>query len=183
VRKRLTTQRMAALVSALLLTLVMAVPASAGGNGATQISGVGLPDTSGVCDDFPPQDIYYAIVMDEGSLKGCVYGFFDPEFKIGPSGVAKERADEIFVGSYDNGTPDDTGDDLVGRFGMTENWHAKYDPASGIQKFGFCKHPIVRGSGTDDFDGVRGRLDFRDDLTGGPGNELFIYKGHLKNLD
>ncbi len=182
-RKRLTTRRMSALVSALLLTLVMAVPASAGGNGATQISGVGLPDTSYVCDDFSQKDIYYAIIMDEGSLNGCVYGFYDPDFKIGPSGVAKERADEMFIGSYDNGTPDEPEDDLVGTFRMTENWHAKYDPASGIQKFGFCKHPIVRGSGTGDFEGVRGRLDFRDDLTGGPGKERFPYKGHLKNLD
>ena len=179
-RKRITTQRMAALVSALLLTLVMAVPASAGGTGATQISGVGLPG-SGECTE-PPLGITptYSIVMDEGNLKGCVYGY-NPEFKIGPSGVAKERAEEIFVGSYDNGTPG-AGDDLVGTFRMIENWHAKFDPASGIQKFGFCKHPIVVGSGTGDFRGVRGRLDFRDDLTN-PAEPLYIYKGHLKNLD
>ena len=170
-RKRLTAQRMAALVSALLLTLVMAVPAAAGGNGATQISGVGFP-AEGRCDHLLPFD--YAIYMDpaEGDLDGCVIGVAT-SFKFGPSGVAKERADEVFHGSYDG---------HVGTFRMTENWHAKYDPASGIQVFGFCKHPIVKGSGTGDFEGVRGRLDFRDDLSD-PANPRFIYKGHLKNLD
>lgn len=172
VRKRLTTQRMAALVSALLLTLVMAVPAAAGGNGATQVSGIGFVPGVGECDSPPPGVIpAYAIVMT-GDLVGCVYGF-NPEFKIGPSGVAKERADEIFVGSY-NGHK--------GTFGMRENWHAKYDLASETQIFGFCKHPIVKGSGEGDFVGVRGRLDFRDDLTD-QANPRFVYKGHLKNLD
>ena len=172
-RKRLTTQRMAALVSALLLTLVMAVPATAGGNGATQISGIGFVPGVGECDSPPPGvSPAYAIVMT-GDLEGCVYGF-NPVFKgPGPSGVAKERADEVFHGSYDG---------HVGTFRMTENWHAKYDPASGIQVFGFCKHPIVKGSGTGDFAGVRGRLDFRDDLADSA-NPRYIYKGHLKNLD
>ena len=173
-RKQITTQRLATLVSTLLLTLVMAAPAAAGGNGATQVSGIGFVPGPGECDNPPPGvNPTYAIHMKEGDLKGCVYGF-NPEFKgPGPSGVAKERADEVFVGSYDG---------HVGTFRMRENWHAKFDPDSGTQVFGFCKHPINKGSGTGDFEGVRGRLDFRDDLTD-PDDPRFIYKGHLKNLD
>ena len=177
-RKRSTTQGMAALVSALLLTLIMAVPMSAGGNGATQVSGVGHPPGPGECTTPPPGiNPSYAIVMraGDGDLVGCVYGF-NPVFKgPGPSGVAKERADEIFVGSYDDGK-------YKGMFRMRENWHAKFDLAAETQIFGFCKHPIVKGSGTGDFEGVRGRLDFRDDLSN-PDKPRFVYKGHLKNLD
>lgn len=85
----------------------------------------------------------------------------------------KERADETFVGSYKG---------HEGTFRMTENFHAKFDLDSFNEVFGFCKHPIVRGSGTKDFAGVRGRLDFRDDVDD-PTNVSFPYKGHLRNLD
>ena len=169
-RKRLTTQRMAALVSALLLTLVMAVPATAGGNGATQVAGTGFPAGDGECEGRPSD---YAIVMT-GDLEGCVYGVIIEKGTQGPgpSGVYKERADETFVGSYMG---------LEGTFRMKENFHARFDLASGNEIFGFCKHPIVRGSGTEDFAGVRGRLDFRDEVDD-PDNVSFPYKGHLKIL-
>jgi hypothetical protein len=164
---------MAALVSALLLTLVMAVPASAGGNGATQVSGIGFPDDpdpeKAACTELP---FDYTIVMT-GDLVGCVYGVVTSD-KFGPSGVYKERADETFVGSY-KGT-------YVGTFRMEEKFHAKYDLDSFDEIFGFCKHPIVKGSGTGDFEGVLGRLDFRDEVDD-PANVSFPYKGHLRNLD
>lgn len=168
-RKRLTTQRFAALVSTLLLTLVMAVPASAGGSGATQVSGIGYPDDEGVCKELP---FHYVIVMT-GDLEGCVYGIVTSSKGPGPSGVYKERADETFVGSYKG---------REGTFRMKENFHAKFDLASENEIFGFCKHPIVRGSGTAAFAGVRGRLDFRDEVSD-PASVSFPYKGHLKNLD
>ena len=169
-KKRLTTQRMAALVSALLLTLVMAVPASAGGNGATQIAGIGYPDEGGACTELP---FDYVIVM-EGDLEGCVYGVVTSSKGPTASGVYKERADETFVGSYKG--------QFVGTFEMRENFHAKFDLDSGNELFGFCKHPIVKGSGTGDFAGVLGRLDFRDDVDD-PDNVSFPYKGHFRNLD
>ena len=162
---------MAALVSALLLTLVMAVPATAGGNGATQVAGTGFPDDPATpqCTELP---FHYVIVMT-GDLEGCVYGLVTSAKGPGPSGVYKERADETFVGSYRG---------LEGTFRMTENFHAKFDLDSFNEVFGFCKHPIVRGSGTEGFAGVRGRLDFRDDVDD-PNNVSFPYKGHLRNLD
>ena len=121
-------RRVLALTIALAAMMALAVPASAGGNGATQVSGIGFVPGAGECDS-PPSGVIptYAIVMT-GDLVGCVYGF-NPEFKIGPSGVAKERADEIFVGTY-NGHE--------GTFGMRENWHAKFDLASETPIFGFC---------------------------------------------
>lgn len=170
-RKRHASKRLAALFSALLLTLVMAVPATAGGNGSTQVSGIGFPDDPDTpqCTELP---FHYVIVMT-GELEGCVYGLVTSSKGPGPSGVYKERADETFVGSYKG---------REGTFRMTENFHAKYELPSFVEIFGFCKHPIVRGSGTGDFAGVRGRLDFRDEVSD-PADVSFPYKGHLKNLD
>ena len=46
----------------------------------------------------------------------------------------------------------------------------------GAEIFGRCQHPIVDGSGEGVFEGVSGRLDFKDDV------ELvnFPYRGHLQ---
>jgi len=162
-------RRVLALTIALAAMMALAVPASAGGNGATQVSGIGFPDVGSECTELP---FDYVIVMT-GDLEGCVYGVVTSSKGPGPSGVYKERADETFVGSY-NG--------YEGTFRMTENFHAKFDLASGNEIFGFCKHPIVRGSGTGDFEGVRGRLDFRDEVDD-PDNVSFPYKGHLRNLE
>lgn len=164
-------RRVLALTIALAAMMALAVPASAGGNGATQISGIGFPDVHGKCDALP---FDYAIVMT-GDLEGCVYGVIIEKGTQGPgpSGVYKERANETFVGSYKG---------HEGTFRMTENFHGKFDLASGNEIFGFCKHPIVRGSGTEDFEGVRGRLDFRDEVDD-PADVYFPYKGHLRNLN
>jgi hypothetical protein len=161
-------RRVLALTIALAAMMALAVPASAGGNGATQVSGIGYPDTGGVCTELP---FDYVIVMT-GDLEGCVYGLVTSSKGPGPSGVYKERANETFVGSYEG---------YAGTFRMTENFHAKFDLASGNEIFGFCKHPIVKGSGTGGFDGVLGRLDFRDEVDD-PSNVSFPYKGHLRNL-
>jgi hypothetical protein len=165
-------RRVHLLAISLAAMMAVAVPASAGAKGATQVSGIGFPDVGGECDELP---FDYAIVMT-GDLEGCVYGLVNiDEFTKGPgpSGVYKERADETFVGSY-NG--------MTGTFRMTENFHGKFDLDSGHEIFGFCKHPIVKGSGTDDFAGVSGRLDFKDEVDD-PTDVFFPYKGHLQNLD
>jgi hypothetical protein len=39
-----------------------------------------------------------------------------------------------------------------------------------------CQHPIVEGSGTGIYEGVSGRLDFRNDVEAGN----YPYKGHLR---
>ena len=49
-------------------------------------------------------------------------------------------------------------------------------PMQALEIFGRCQHPIVAGSGTGVFEGVTGRLDFKDDIAAGN----FPYRGHFK---
>ncbi len=149
-----------------LLVVALAVPAFA--RGATQISGVGVyadkqtcNDPEGVNDEGKKAD--YALILD-GNLKGCLYTFVGPP-KSSPSGTYRETGTELFVGTYlgESGT-----------FETTYRFEAKYDLAGEI--FGRCQHPIVEGSGTGIFEGVTGRLDFKDDIEAGN----FPYRGHLR---
>jgi hypothetical protein len=151
-----------------LLVVALAVPAFA--RGATQISGVGfLPDEQ-TCND--PERVNaegevanYALILD-GDLKGCLYTFIETA-KSSPSGTYRETGTEVFVASDGSGT-----------FKTTYRFEAKYEdvdnPATEI--FGRCQHPIVKGSGTGIFEGVTGRLDFKDDIEAGN----FPYRGHLR---
>lgn len=155
----------AALLSASAL-FGLAAPADAGGS--VQVSGIGYPGAPGgaPCDDPAHAGADYAIAMT-GDLEGCVYGSVTlARFHEG-SGTYQEVADEVFVGTWG---------DATGSFGMTENFTAKFDPDTGDQIFGRCKHPIVRGSGTGDFEGVTGRLDYKDDIAAGNAP----YSGHIK---
>jgi len=49
------------------------------------------------------------------------------------------------------------------------------DVSSGPEVRGRCQHPVVRGSGTDGFAGVTGRVDFKDVVADG----TYLYRGHL----
>lgn len=154
------------LTVAVALMMALAAPATAKGEGATQISGIGFPAGEGECTEMAAD---YKLVMT-GDLVGCVYGVVTSFHGPGPSGVYKERADETFIGYY-NGNH--------GSFEMTENFHAKFDLDSGNEIFGFCKHPIKANSGGGFFEDVSGRLDFKDEVDD-PENVFFPYKGHLK---
>jgi hypothetical protein len=139
-------------------------------SGATQISGVGFYATAGECD-YVNQGAAYAIRMT-GDLEGCLYAFID-EFECSPSGTYREEGREFFVGEY-NGQS--------GTFWTTYKFEAKYEGCSengaplGAEIFGRCQHPIVEGSGTGVFEGVAGRLDFKDDIEAGN----FPYRSHLR---
>ncbi len=133
----------------------LSTPVSAGG--ATQVGGT----ISAFDCNAMPND--YAFRID-GSLEGCVYGTIT-ESRSHPSGTYQEVADEIFVGTY-NGE--------YGTFEMTEFYTEKR--VDGVLVFARCKHPIVTGSGTGVFEGVSGRLDFKDDVVAGTS----VYKGHLR---
>lgn len=164
--------RLAVVLATLSTTVLIGIaPAGAGGNGGTQISGQTVPEA--VCEggpgDWASPDYAFGI---EGDLNGCVYGLVT-SYNCTPSGMYQERADEIFV--------DEDGD----TFQMTEFFWAKYvfDEVCNFdtvqaQVFGGCKHPIVTGSGTGDYEGVTGRLDFKDDVDTG----IAYYKGHLKGI-
>lgn len=138
--------------------------------GATQISGVGFFDATDVCNSAG-QGASYALTLT-GDLEGCHY-FFVEEFECSPSGTYREKGRELFIGTY-NGQS--------GTFETTYRFEAKYEgcaengAALGAEILGRCQHPIVEGSGTGVFEGVTGRLDFKDDIEAGN----FPYRGHLR---
>jgi hypothetical protein len=169
-------QRAASLV-VLVVGLLMASPLAA--NAATnQLSGTavydavacpGPPAGYGDFTSYPGVDMG---VDPEGSLVGCLYAKvnFDEDTKLTPSGVYVESGREVFVGSL-NGGP-------VGTFETTYKFESKWDPdptPPGVELFGRCQHPIVKGSGTGGFAGATGRLDFKDIIEEGN----FDYRGHI----
>ncbi|MDH3192905.1 MAG: DUF3224 domain-containing protein [Acidimicrobiia bacterium] len=158
--------RIAVAATLLSATLVIGWASPSSADGATQVSGLGLPGAPGAapCDDAEYADAHYAIGM-VGDLEGCIYGYIT-DYRFHPSGTYQEYAEEIFVGSYGS---------LSGTFELTEFFTAKFD-ADGNPVWGRCKHPIVTGSGTGDFAGLTGRLDFKDDIEAGSAP----YKGHLR---
>ena len=153
-----------------LLVVALAVPAFA--RGATQISGVGfLPDEQ-TCNDPGGEGAApggeaadYALILT-GDLEGCLYTSIETA-KSSPSGTYRETGTEVFVASDGSGT-----------FETTYRFEAKYEDVDNLtgEIFGRCQHPIVKGSGTGIFEGVTGRLDFKDDIEAGN----FPYRGHLR---
>jgi hypothetical protein len=162
-------RRLTVLVAATLLALILAAPAALAG-GATQISGDARFAEPGECvdPDGPGAGADYALVMT-GALEGCLYTFVDPDPARSPSGTYRETGTETFVGEY-NGE--------VGTFRTTYKFEAKYEDVDTLsgEIFGRCQHPIVEGSGTGVFEGVSGRLDFKDEVESG----TFLYRGHLR---
>src|SRR5215207_9074391 len=164
------------LAGALALTIalvaandVSAAPSPELAGGATQISGVGFYDDDVIdvtCDDPEGAGADYALVMTGDLEGGCLYTFIETA-ESSPSGTYRETGTELFVASDGSGT-----------FETTYRFEAKYedvtDPATEI--FGRCQHPIVKGSGTGDFQGVTGRIDMKDDIEAGN----FPYRGHLR---
>ncbi len=131
-----------------------------------QIGGIGFYAAPGECTHPEGNDSTYALIMT-GDLQGCHYVFVEYA-NCTPSGVYYERGVETFVGSY-RGNP--------GTFRTTYNFEAKYQDCPNFvgEKVGRCQHPIVNGSGRGVFDGIMGRLDFKDDIQAGN----FPYRGHL----
>jgi hypothetical protein len=154
-------------VLAIGLIVALSAPAAAATN---QISGIGVLDTTGLCTDPPAGYEDFTIVMT-GSLEGCWYTDIVTTKDHGsPSGIYQERGQEIFVGSLDGGP--------VGTLTTTYHFNSKWDPdvATGSEVHGRCSHPIIAGSGTGGFEGVTGRVDFKDDVVNG----VYIYRGHIK---
>jgi hypothetical protein len=143
----------------MVLPLLVA-PVSAGR--ATQISGIGFWDEGESCD-AAGQGADYALKLT-GDLEGCFYGFIETS-ECRPSGTYMETGMNLYVGGE-------------GTFEMTYRFTAKYQDCSDptTEVFGRCQHPIVAGSGAGDYEGVAGRLAFRDDLVAGN----FPYRGHLQ---
>lgn len=140
---------------------VAAAPASATGN--TQISGVGVFVSTEECPERP--SVYPPIKM-AGGLVGCWYTDAYEVVLTTPSGVYQERGTETFIGCLSDGT-------TCGTFSTTYTFTAKYAP-DGSEIHGHCEHPLV--SGTGDFAGITGQVNFKDDVETGE----FFYKGHFQ---
>ena len=149
--------------------MALSAPAAAATN---HILGIGYLDTAGDCGDPPAGYAGYGdftLVMT-GDLEGCWYTDIVTAIDHGsPSGIYQERGKEIFVGSLDGGP--------VGTFTTTYQFNSKWDPdvSTGSEVHGSCQHPITVGSGTGGFEGVTGRVDFKDDVVTGD----YPYRGHI----
>ncbi len=166
-KRRSTILTLTTLAAVALIGVVWTAPSPAFAGGATQISGDARFDEAEAPVCAPVMGYEYALVMT-GDLEGCLYTDVKTA-KSSPSGTYRETGTELFVGSYL---------DESGTFETTYRFEAKYEdvanPATEI--FGRCQHPIVEGSGTGIFEGVTGRLDFKDDIEAGN----FPYRGHLR---
>ena len=148
------------------ISVVSTAPSPALAGGATQISGVGFLDEFDLCDSGSV-GADFALIMT-GDLEGCLYEFVETA-ECSPSGTYRETGNEIFVGQYN-------GED--GTFKTTYKFEAKYQDCPNLvgEIFGRCQHPIIAGSGEGVFEGVTGRIDFKDDIEAGN----FPYRGHLR---
>jgi len=134
---------------------------SAGSAKNTQVEGSGVFDAAAECTEIPSQ---FTMVI-EGDLVGCWYTHGWDVVQDTPSGVDGERGTERFIGCLADGI-------TCGTFDTTYKFTAKYGPAGEIH--GRCEHPITVGTG--DFDGITGRIDFKDDVSTG----IVYYRGHIK---
>jgi hypothetical protein len=135
--------------------------------GATQISGIGYFAGPAECNDPEGQGSDYDLIMT-GDLEGCHYVFVETA-RCSAGGAYNETGTETFVGLY-NGAP--------GTFETTYRFTAKYTDCANLvgEIVGRCQHPITAGSGEGVFEGVTGRLDFKDDIEMGN----FPYRGHFR---
>ena len=145
------------------MLVVAATPALA--QEATRISGVGYFADAEDCD-WESVGADFALHLT-GDLEGCLFVFVETATYT-PSGTYVETGTELFVG-------------LGGSFVTAYRFEAKYeDPVNLLGEiFGRCQHVIVEDSGTGDFAGVTGRIDFRDDIEAGD----FPYRGSLQYAD
>jgi hypothetical protein len=165
--RRLSSFAFTILAVVALNSVALTLPAPVRAVGATQIPGVAYLDDSGACGDPEGQGATAALIMT-GDLEGCHYIFVETS-DCSPSGTYRELGTETFVGSY-NGQ--------AGTFRTTYRFTAKWEDCANLtgELFGRCQHPIIAGSGTGVFEGVRGRLDFKDDIEAGN----FPYRGHVQ---
>ena len=175
----------ALLVAALSTVLLIgtALPASAG-KGATQIGGTGGFHAAGEWTELCPEPegygdfIDFTLYLDSGNLVGCWYTLvgdysFSPNADASPV-VYHETGREVFVGSLYDDAGNWLGD---GTFETTYRFTGKFEDASLLVEIhGRCQHPIVAGTGTGVFEGMAGRVDFKDDVDTG----VLYYRGHLK---
>ena len=147
-----------------LISVALKTSSPALADGATQITGTAYFPGPGECTDAAYQDSDFSSIL-HGDMEGCIYTYVESA-ECTPSGVYHESGHEVFVNADGGGT-----------FRTTYFFQAKYKDCPNLinEVVGRCQHPIVDGSGTGVFEGVSGRLHFKDDIEEGN----FPYQGHL----
>jgi hypothetical protein len=113
-----------------------------------------------------------------GSLVGCWYTDTFNLVSATPDGAIVGTGSEHFVGCLDlNRNGRCSHRDPAGSLALTYVFEGKYDPVTGQEIAGGCQHEI--GSGTGDFAGATGRINFTDNVTNGTSN----YRGHITLTD
>lgn len=165
--RRISIQAFTAYFAVLALVgSVFAMPSTSRDGAVQQISGVGAYAAPGECTDPEGDGSDYVLLMT-GSISGCDYTFVESA-RCSAGGAYFETGTETFVGTLDG---------EFGTFRTQYVFTATYrDCPSFVGEIaGRCEHPIVAGSGTGVFEGVKGRFDMRDDVEEGN----FPYRGHL----
>jgi hypothetical protein len=140
--------------------------------GAIHLSGAGYFDAIDACNTAE-QGADYTLTLT-GDLVGCLFTFVD-NYDCTPGGTYMELGREYFVGTYKG---------VYGTFWTEYRFEAKYEGCAedgsylGAEIKGRCQHPITEGMGTGVFEGVTGRLDFKDVIEGEA--ITYVYRGHLK---
>ena len=148
---------------------LVAAPASASEN---QVSGIQSTATASVCGE--PSLGSYTMT---GGLIGCWYtDTFNPK-KSNASASGKYQViytgTEHFTGCLDSDRDGGCSGDPTGTFYTTFTFTAQYDALTLEEIRGRCHHPIV--SGTGDFAGATGVINFKDDISNGTSP----YMGHV----
>jgi hypothetical protein len=163
--QRFSFWKRSVVLTACVAAMLTVAPTPASAQEVTRISGVGFFDVDDL-GDSGSVGADFALIMT-GDLEGFLYVFVETA-EFTPSGTYMETGRELFVGAD-------------GSFETEYRFEAKYeDPANLIGEiFGRCQHIIVEGSGTGAFEGVSGRIDFKDDIEAGD----FPYRGSLQFAD
>ena len=170
---------------ALLAVLVCTATALAQGS-AVRVSGIqGPADTTAGAPGDPcaavDPVIGLAPVLSNamaGSLIGCWYTDTFNLISAMPDGAIVGTGSEHFVGCLDlNRNGRCAHRDPSGSLALTYVFEAKYDPVTQQEIAGGCQHEI--GSGTGDFAGATGRINFTDNVTNGTSN----YRGRITLTD
>lgn len=168
------SRSLALVISVVAMVGVVLAPATANAAPVRQIRGTGEFDATGAVCPAPPAPyedfIDYPPIVLAGDLVGCWYTKIDTVHDNGaPSGVYLETGRELFVGHAPGGD--------LGFFTTTYRFESKWAPdaSTGTEVHGRCQHPIAADSGAGAFDGIAGRLNFRDIVADG----TYTWTGHL----
>ena len=168
----MTKQQRVGFAAALLIVPMLTVLAmSAHAQGSVQVSGTAEFDGSNTCGDPPAGFEAYTLftLILDGDIEGCLWTLAESG-KVTNGDTYQERGQEVIEGCLISGA-------ACGMFETTYQFTSKWagEPFASEQINGRCQHPIQWGSGTDGFENLSGRLDFKDDVEEGD----FDWVGHL----